>query len=168
MDKDEVIRVFPEIQKIKDESLREKVIAVWLEATGGNMEIVKKVIMPNAQRKISLADHTRRITQMAMAIAVVRRNVNMDWIIAGGILHDVGIAAEHKLDGGELKKNESLLEHDVGSVLLCSKHGLPKEVIHIVSMHEEEEGHKLEEAIILKHCAEIENEIAMLEKKRTE
>lgn len=166
MDKDDVLRVFPEIQRIKDESLREKVIAVWREATGGNMDIVKKIIMPNAQRKISLVDHTRRITQMVMAIAVVRRDVNMDWLIAGAILHDVGIAAEHTLEGGELKKSESLLEHDVGSVLLCSKHGLPKEVIHMISMHEEEEGHKLEEAIILKHCAEIENEIAMLERKR--
>ncbi|MCX8173412.1 MAG: HDIG domain-containing protein [Thermoplasmata archaeon] len=167
MDKDDVIRVFPEIQKIKDESLKEKVAAVWREATGGNIEIVKKIIMPEAKRKISLVDHTRRITQMAMAVAIVRRDVNMDWLIAGAILHDVGIAADHRLEGGELRKNESLLEHDVSSVLLCSKHGLPKEVIHIVSMHEEEEGHKIEEAIILKHCAEIENEIAVLERKRT-
>lgn len=166
MDKDDVIQVFPEIQKIKDERLRERVIAVWKEATGDHIEIVKKIVMPNSRRRISLVDHIRRITQMAMAIAIVRRDVNMDWLIAGAILHDVGIATEHRIEGGELKKNESLLEHDVGSVLLCSKHGLPKEVIHIVSMHEEEEGHKLEEAIILKHCADIENEIAMLEKKR--
>lgn len=163
---EDVVRVFPEIQKIKDDELRKKIIAVWMEATGGNMEIVRKIVMPHGVRKITLQDHTRRITQMAMAIAIVRRDVNMDWIIAGGILHDVGLALEHKIEDGVVKKNESLLEHDVSSALLCSKHGLPKEVIHIVSMHEEEEGHKLEEAIILRHCAEIENEIANLVKRK--
>ncbi|MGB9636304.1 MAG: HDIG domain-containing metalloprotein [Thermoplasmata archaeon] len=165
MENSEVLRAFPEIQKIKDENLREKIIAVWLEATGGNIEIVKKIIMPGAKRKISLVDHTRRITQMAMAVAIVRRNVNMDWLIAGAILHDVGIAVEHNLESGILKKNENLLEHPMSSVLLCAKHGLPPEVMHIVSMHEEEEGHKLEEAIILRHCVEIENEIANLERR---
>lgn len=166
MDDEEVVRIFPELQKVKDEELRRKIIAVWREATGGNMEIVKKIIMPDAARRITLLDHTRRITQMAMAIAIVRRDVNMDWLIAGAILHDVGLVAEHRLEEGVVKKNESLLEHDVSSALLCSKHGLPGEVLHIVSMHEEEEGHKLEEAIILKHCAEIENEIAKLAKRK--
>jgi putative nucleotidyltransferase with HDIG domain len=164
MDDGEFLRTFPELQKIKDEELRNKVIAVWQDATQGNIEKLKKITIPNAVRKITLIDHTRRITQMAMAIAIVRRNVNMDWLIAGAILHDVGMVMEQDSAGGDALR-VNLLAHPVSSVLLCAKHGLPHEVMHIVSMHEEETGHMLEESIILRHCVDIENEIAMLEKR---
>lgn len=59
------------------------------------------------QTKTSLLEHTRRVTRMAMAVARERGDLNMDYVIAGGLLHDVGKLLEYEKRGRHVVKSRS-------------------------------------------------------------
>ncbi|MCK4680639.1 hypothetical protein KAT82_05905, partial [bacterium] len=72
--RDEVRGILPELELIKDEALREKTIDVWIDAmeTGG-WEVADMPDIPFTllieDTDLSLVDHTRVVTQTAIAIA---------------------------------------------------------------------------------------------------
>lgn len=114
--------------------------------------------------KTTLLEHTRNVTRMAMAVARERGDLNMDYVIAGGLLHDVGKLLEYEKRGGEIVKSNSgdLVRHPVSGYGLTTEAHLPVEVSHIVIAHSDE-GEKVKrtpEAIIIHHCDFIDFEIA--------
>jgi putative nucleotidyltransferase with HDIG domain len=100
---------------------------------------------------------------MAMSIAKERSDMNMDFVIAGGLVHDVGKLLEYEKKGKKYVKSSygKLIRHPVSGYALALESGLPVEVAHIVAAHSVE-GEKVErsnEAILINHCDFIDFDI---------
>ena len=166
IDRSYIEKLFPELKEIKDKTLRESVIKAWLLAIEkGGWKTVDDIpftlLIPDV--KISLVEHTRRVTRMAMGIAKVRNDLNLDFIIAGGLTHDVGKLLEYEKKNGKTIKSRygKLIRHPVSGYHLALEAGLPLEVAHIILAHSTE-GEKVtrsKEAIVVHHCDFIEFEI---------
>lgn len=166
--KDQLERLFPELREISDPQLRESVLRAWelaLERGGWKAEELERIpftlLIPT---ETSLVEHTRRVTRMALAAARERADLNLDYVLAGGLLHDVGKLLEYENHGGAVRKARAgeLVRHPVSGYALALEAGLPLEVAHIVLAHSEE-GEKLKrtpEAILIHHCDFIDFEIA--------
>jgi len=162
-----VKKLFPEANQIRDEKLKEKVLKTWelaLERGGWQVNDLHRIPFTLlVQTKRTLLDHTRNVTRMAMAVARERRDLNMDYVIAGGLLHDVGKLLEYEKRGGKVVKSKSgeLVRHPVSGFGLTRETKLPLEVSHIVISHSDE-GEKVKrtpEAILIHHCDFIDFEI---------
>jgi len=170
--KDEVRGILPELELIEDDELREKTLDVWMDAmeTGG-WEVVDMKDIPFTllieDTDLSLLDHTRVVTQTAIAIgkAMVdyygdRMPVNMDYLVSGGILHDVGKLVEYRRLGDKIVKSEAGkdLRHPFSGTALAYKHGIPTRICHLIAMHakEGEGGRICPEAWII-HYADFVN-----------
>ncbi|MBN2620265.1 HD domain-containing protein [candidate division WOR-3 bacterium] len=161
----EIKILFPEISKIKSGILRRGIIDAWLLAArrGGWKRIDKIPFTLLTSTKRTLVDHTRSVTRMAMAIAMVRRDCTMDHIIAGGLVHDVGKLLEYEQRGRKFKVSAlgKLVRHPVSGYALVLEAGLPMKIAHIVAAHSHE-GDKVtrsQEAIIIHHCDFIDFDI---------
>ena len=159
--------MFPELQEIGDPALREGILQTWelaLERGGWEVsdlqEIPFTLLIPTQK---SLLEHTRRVTRMALVVARARDDVNRDYVIAGGLLHDVGKLLEYERRDGEIKKSRcgELIRHPVSGYALALEAGLPLEIAHIILAHsaEGEKVKRMPEAIIIHHCDFIDFEI---------
>jgi len=166
IDKSYIEKLFPELNEITDTSLRESVIKAWLLAVEkGGWEKIDDIpftlLIPDV--KISLIEHTRRVTRMAMAIAKARDDLILDFIIAGGLTHDVGKLLEYERENGKIVKScyGKLIRHPVSGYHIALEVGLPLEVVHIILAHstEGEKVSRSKEAIVIHHCDFIEFEI---------
>lgn len=162
-----IASAFPELKKIKDDDLREKIIELWNYAMEkGEWRSLEQIpftlLIPDVT--ISLVEHTRRVTNMAIAIADIRDDVDKDLIIAGAIAHDVGKLLEYELKEGKVRRSEygKLVRHPISGARLAYQKNLPKEIIHIIATHskEGEAVKRSKEAIIIHHCDFIDFEIA--------
>lgn len=156
----EIKEIFSEeLQWIKDENLRDKVIKVWLEATRlGKWEKLEDIpftlLLENSG---CLIDHTKRVTHLAKAVMTERdEDINQEILIAGALLHDVGKLLEYRMKNGEVVKSEygKKFRHPLSGALLAKNIGLPDEVVHIIYAHSHE-GDNLQrsiEAYIVHHC----------------
>ena len=167
IDKSYIKGLFPQLQDIKDSSLMKSVIKVWfLGIEKGSWKRIDDIpftlLIPDV--KISLVEHTRRVTRMAMEIAKVRDDLNTDFIIAGGLTHDVGKLLEYRRESGKIVKSDygKLIRHPVSGYHLALEAGLPLEVAHIILAHstEGEQVTRSKEAIVIHHCDFIEFELA--------
>ena len=170
--KDKLLQVFPEFELIKDNGLKEKTLAVWVEAIklgGWQVEDLDKIpftlLIPGTD--VSLLQHIRAVTQTAIQSAQVfgqfyRKNysLNMDYIVIGGLLHDVGKVMEYKRDGDKFIKSDygKLLRHPFSGAGLAIKHGLPEVIPHIIATHAKEGdgGYRCPESVIV-HYADFMN-----------
>jgi putative nucleotidyltransferase with HDIG domain len=165
-------RLFPEVSQIRDPKLAEAVLKTWQLAQKrscwkvDDLQHVPFTLLVHTTT--SLIEHTRRVTRMAIAVARERGDLNMDYVIAGGILHDVGKLLEYRKHGRQVVKSWSgeLVGHPVSGYALTRETNIPLEISHIVISHSEE-GEKVRrtpEAILIHHCDFVDFEIA----KRTE
>lgn len=162
---DEYIRkIFPEVDEIKDEALRGKVIKIWRKAMerGGWDEIESIPFTLLISTDKSLVEHTRIITRMAMAVADERKDLDMDKVIAGALLHDVGKLLEYERRDGRVVKSEmgKRIRHPVSGAALAMEEGLDS-IAHIIAAHSKE-GEFVErskETILIHHCDFIDFEI---------
>jgi putative nucleotidyltransferase with HDIG domain len=170
--RDEVRALLPELELIKDEGLKEKTLDVWIDAmeTGG-WEVVDMPDIPFTllieETDLSLVDHTRVVTQTAVAMAKAmygyygdRMPINMDYLVSGGLLHDVGKLIEYRRLGAQIVKSEAGkdLRHPFSGTALAYKHGIPTMICHLIAMHakEGEGGRRNPEAWII-HYADFVN-----------
>jgi len=163
--RDDYIReIFPEIGEIEDERLREKVVRIWAKAMemGGweRIDDIPFTLLITTDK--SLVEHTRMITRMAVAIARERKDLDMDVVIAGALLHDVGKLLEYKREGDKVIKSEmgKRIRHPVSGAALAIEEGL-ESIAHIIAAHSKE-GEFVErsrEAILIHHCDFIDFEI---------
>lgn len=159
---------FPELDQIKDTKLRESVLNVMVEAvelSGFSQAELEQVpftlLIPGTP--ISLITHTRAVLDTALRAADSlaqffgdRIPVNRDYLIAGGLLHDIGKFAEYKNDNGKFGKSDfgKLVRHPFSGAALAMKHGLPPDVIHLIATHagEGDKGYRTPMSIILHHA----------------
>lgn len=143
---------------IKDQTIKEKVINVWhTAATQGEWSSLDDVpftlLIANSGK---LTDHTKRVTNLAKKISEQRdEDLNVDYLIAGALLHDVGKLLEYDHSGPEIVKSDfgTRFRHPVSGSKLAWLEGLPDEIVHIIYAHSHE-GDKLPrtpESVIVNH-----------------
>ncbi len=161
MKRDKIIETFPEINAIKNQDLRNKVIEVWLNALeGARWERVEEIPFhfEIPKSNANLAKHIRAVTRYCMKTAEIMNeiydfNINQDYLIAGALLHDVSKVIEYRVEGGKSNIGNSIT-HGAYGVHLCLEVGLPVEVTHIVASHTNKMGMQTKsvEAIIVHRC----------------
>jgi putative nucleotidyltransferase with HDIG domain len=166
--KNDLIKWIPEFQSIKDSGLRTLTLKVWEEAMARGgwsvsdlLEMPFTLLIPN--RGVSLIEHTRAVTLTAMKIAGVLKeeykekiSIDLDVLLSGVLLHDVGKLFEYKKEGGKFLKSREgeLLRHPISGAAFAFKYGLPQEVIHIIAAHSKEGdgSRRTIEAVIVNHA----------------
>jgi putative nucleotidyltransferase with HDIG domain len=142
--------LLPELELIGDASLREQVIAVWLaalEESGWSMADLSRMpftLLVNPC-PVSFVEHVRAVTLTALAAARVfaeiygaRVPVDLDVLVAGGLLHDIGKLAEYEPLGDDAARQSSVgafLRHPFLGVALAARFGLPVAVQHLIATH---------------------------------
>ena len=153
-------KLLPEIGEIKDENLREKVKEIWEYAIkkGGwddfPLENIPFTLLIPTKR--DLITHTRMVTRMAISVGKTRGDVNMDYLVAGALLHDVAKLFEFGIKNSRVVKSEygKRIRHPVGGAMLAEKFDLPYEISHIIAAHSKEGEYVIRtpEAVIVHHC----------------
>ena len=183
----EIAELFPPLMEIKNESLREKIAAVWNEAittgcggkgwTFDELRAVKFTLLAG-DIDMTFVEHLNSCAWQCIAIADVLKKsfscgipVHRDYLIAGSLLADVGKPLEYDKDAsGKVVQGKfgQQVRHPFSGVALAFKHGLPGEVLHIIATHSHE-GDKVErsiESIIFHHADFVDFDIARFLGKR--
>ena len=166
--KDEVMAIWPEINWIKDEELKLKTRDSWVYAIEQSPlepkdleEIPFSLLIKNCN--VSFMNHKRTCVQLAVDIAkkMVKNfgdeiKVNMDILISGAILIDVGKLLEYEIADGELSTSDygKVVRHPFSGVAIAARFDLPPEVQHIIGTHSKEGdlGKRTVESIIVHHA----------------
>lgn len=166
--KDKVMNIWPEINWIKNKELKEKVLNCWVYAIENSVltiEDLTKIPFSLLLKdcKISFMNHKRTSVELSVEIAnVMKRNfggeikINMDTLIAGAILIDVGKLLEYEIKDGKLVTSNAgkLVRHPFSGLAIADRFAIPAEVQHIIATHSKEGdlGHRTVEAIIVHHA----------------
>ncbi len=151
--RDQVVEELPEINDIKDASLREKVIEAWCLALSKSSFTSIRQIPPAGNPGVMVlkrgdqTDHIRGVTRLAMKIAdefsenFPELEINRDVVIAGGICHDIGKPWEFdpenrkRWEGSPRKAGKPSIRHPAYGAHICLTAGLPEEIAHIATAH---------------------------------
>jgi putative nucleotidyltransferase with HDIG domain len=149
--KKEVLELWPELDWIKDEGLREKTAKTWEIAlersvlTAGDLNIIPFTLLCGPNLKVTFMDHKRSVVHIARDAGNKMNDmyhgelpVNMDVLISGAILADVGKLLEYVLDAnGKAVQGTygKYLRHPFSGVSLAEECGVPAEVCHIIATH---------------------------------
>lgn len=159
-----------ELNLIKDGELREKVIDVWEEGAlkggwkPGELETIPFTLLTETHG-VDLIQHTIAVTRGALGLARAIEGtytppftVNMDWLVAGGLLHDVGKLLEIEKHQGGYRKSRSgkCARHPISGAILAAGAGLPEEIINIIGCHAKEgDGRPQRLETVLVHQADF-------------
>ena len=162
-----VIKSFPQINEIKNEDIKEKTILALVKAieegkwTPEEVEKLPFTLLIKVPG-MTLLNHIRSVTEMAKAVAEIfnqhyEKKINIDYIISGGLLHDVGKFVEYtKNENGEIIVSHKgrLVRHPFYGAMIAYSVGLPSEIINIIALHSKEgdKNKRSPEAIIVHHC----------------
>ena len=158
--------IFPLLKEIENDKLRDDVVKCWeLAMHRGrwkNLEgIPFTLLLPQAG---SFIDHVNRVTAMAYAVGNERNDVDMDLLIAGSLLHDVGKLLEYERKNGVVVKSKQgkIIRHPVSGAALAHAAGLNDKITSIIASHSKEGEfvERLPETIIVHHCDFIDFHIA--------
>lgn len=147
----EIQALWPELEWIQDAELRKKVEVTWvlaLERSVLKPEDLHRIpftLLAGPDLKVSFMAHKRAVVHIARESGLKFREffgdqlpVNMDVLIAGAILADVGKLLEYELDekGNSFQgKYGEYLRHPFSGVSLAEQCGVPAEVCHIIAAH---------------------------------
>lgn len=166
--RDDVLRLWPEIDWIGDADLREKVVRCWERALELSPleprdleEIPFTLLVPDCPT--TFMEHKRCVVHIARCAAESMTefiggvlSIHMDTVLAGAILADVGKLLEYEKVDGEARQSHrgKLLRHPFTGVALAMECGLPDEVCHIVAAHagEGDMVRRTTEATIVHHA----------------
>ena len=159
-----------QLAQIEDENLRKKVVSVWVTAAedgGWTEEQLTQIpfTLLTETHGVNLIQHTIAVTEGAVGLAKAIEHtytppfkVNMDWLVAGGLLHDVGKLLEIEHADGEHRKSYSgkCARHPISGAILAAKAGLPEEIINMIGCHAKEgEGRPQRVETVLIHQADF-------------
>lgn len=168
---DEIFGIIPEFELFEDEDLKRRTALCFGAAMReGGWKAADLSEMPFTLLinpcPASFLTHTRAVTQSSLAIADTLREMypdapamhaDMDALLSGAILHDVGKMLEYaRTPGGEWVKSEQgkAMRHPVTGAALAREHGLPLIVQHMIIAHswEGDKDRRGVEAIIVHHA----------------
>jgi putative nucleotidyltransferase with HDIG domain len=151
---EDILKLWPELEWINDRSLREKTAKTWelaLERSvlkAADLENIPFTLLCGPELKVSFMAHKRCVVHVARASGEKMNKffgndlpVNMDVLISGAILADVGKLLEYELDkdGKAIQgKYGQYLRHPFSGVSLAEECGVPPEVCHIIAAHAHE------------------------------
>jgi putative nucleotidyltransferase with HDIG domain len=151
---EEIKKLWPELEWISDPDLREKTARTWEVAlersvlTADDLNRIPFTLLCGPELKVTFMDHKRCVVHVArdagMKMNEFFRNdlpVNMDVLISGAILADVGKMLEYELDASGKAvqgKYGQYLRHPFSGVSLAEECGVPPEVCHIIAAHAHE------------------------------
>ena len=167
---EQVKKLWPELEWIKDNSLREKTAKTWETAlkrsvlTTSDLERIPFTLLCGPDLKVSFMAHKRCVVHVARSCGEKMNEffttdlpVDMDVLISGAILADVGKLLEYELDkeGKAVQgKYGQYLRHPFSGVSLAEECGIPPEVCHIIATHAHEGDlvNRTTEAYIVHHA----------------
>jgi len=151
---DEIKKLWPELEWINDPELREKTARTWEVAlersvlTVDDLNRIPFTLLCGPDLKVTFMDHKRCVVHVARDAGMKMNEffrdelpVNMDVLISGAILADVGKMLEYELDasGKAVQGNYGkYLRHPFSGVSLAEECGVPPEVCHIIAAHAHE------------------------------
>ncbi|PLX13648.1 MAG: phosphohydrolase [Marinilabiliales bacterium] len=147
----EVYNLWPELNWIEDNDLRLTTQKTWelaLERSVLSPDDLNKIpftLLVGPDLKVTFMDHKRSVVHIARDAGNKINEmyhgelpVNMDVLIAGAILADVGKLLEYVLDddGNAIQGTYGkYLRHPFSGVSLAEEAGVPAEVCHIIATH---------------------------------
>jgi putative nucleotidyltransferase with HDIG domain len=166
--REELRELIPEVQMISNRALREQTLDVWamaMEQAGWEIEDLEQIpfTLLIEDTSVGLLAHTRAVTQTAVVIGDLIAEfyagdipINRDYLIAGGILHDVGKLLEYKRKGKKFVKSDvgRDLRHPFSGTAVAYQRGLPSDICHMIAVHAKEGdgGWRSVEANIIHHA----------------
>jgi putative nucleotidyltransferase with HDIG domain len=148
--RERLLQLMPEFNLIQDEDLREKTIHVWevaMERSGWSPDGLAQMpftLLINPC-PASFIEHVRAVTLTAYRVAELfaeiygeRIPLNMDYLVSGGLLHDIGKLLEYHTgaDGVTVQtRYGTLMRHPFSGAALAYEFGLPVEVQHMIAAH---------------------------------
>jgi putative nucleotidyltransferase with HDIG domain len=146
-----ITELWPELAWIQDDELRSKVTKTWELAlersvlTPQDLQTIPFTLLCGPDLKVTFMDHKRSVVHIAKAAGEKCNEfyhgelpVDMDVLIAGAILADVGKLLEYVLDAdGKAVQGTygKYLRHPFSGVSLAEECGCPPEVCHIIATH---------------------------------
>ena len=147
----QVLQLWPELEWIENEELREKTAKTWEIAlersvlTPDDLNTIPFTLLAGPDLKVTFMDHKRAVVHIARESGFKFNEffkndlpVNMDVLIAGAILADVGKLLEYVFDDNGKSIQGSYgkyLRHPFSGVSLAEECGVPPEVCHIIATH---------------------------------
>jgi putative nucleotidyltransferase with HDIG domain len=166
---DTIQRLWPEIDWIRCPKLRQQVTDTWIKALERSPlqaddlnRIPFTLLVPDCP--VSFMEHKRCVVHIARASAEAMREfmgralpIDIDTVIAGAILADVGKLLEYELGpDGKSRQSErgEALRHPFTGVALALECGVPDSVCHIIAAHAAEGDlvRRTTEAFIVHHA----------------
>ncbi|NIA22736.1 MAG: HD domain-containing protein [Proteobacteria bacterium] len=145
---------FKKIFDMMDNSeLKEKTINAWVTAAkegGWSTEKIDKIpfTLLTDTKGINLIEHTIAVTLGAYGLAKAIEStykkmpfeINYDFLLAGGLLHDVGKLLEIEESGDTYRKSRKgkCARHPISGAIIADRVGLPDEIINIIANHSKE------------------------------
>ena len=166
--RDELKDIWPEIEWIEDADLREKTYQTWEYA------LEQSVLSPDdltvipftllfKDCQVTFMEHKRAVVHIAVDSARAMQRffgdklpIDMDTLIAGAILIDVGKLIEYVMQDGQavVGKTGKLLRHPFSGVALAMRFDVPPEICHMIASHSGEGnlGKRTVESLIVHHA----------------
>jgi putative nucleotidyltransferase with HDIG domain len=164
----EVRKLWPELDWIKDSDLRRRTEHTWVRAfelsplqPDDLNHIPFTLLVPNCPT--TFMEHKRCVVHIARKSGESMQEfmgnalkIDMDVVISGAILADVGKLLEYEKKDGKTVQSErgELLRHPFTGVSLAMECGVPDEVCHIIAAHAAEGDlvKRTTEAFIVHHA----------------
>ena len=149
-DLESVYTLWPELSWIQDAGLRNQTAQTWALAlersvlTPEDLNVIPFTLLCGPDLKVSFMSHKRCVVHVAWEAALKMNKffekelpVNMDVLIAGAILADVGKLLEYELKDGKAVQGTygKYIRHPFSGVALAEQCGVPPEVCHIIAAH---------------------------------
>ncbi|MFO8234157.1 MAG: HD domain-containing protein [Bacteroidales bacterium] len=165
---EKINKLWPELEWIKDKNLRDKVEKTWslaLERSELNAEDLQNIpftlLVPDLN--VTFMAHKRAVVHIAKQAGEKVEEffgedlpVDMDILIAGAILADVGKLLEYEKKEGKAVQGPygKYLRHPFSGVSIAEECGIPPEVCHIIAAHAKEGDHvkRTTEAYLVHHA----------------
>jgi len=162
-----------QLAKISDKKLRDQVVEIWVKGCEigkwNSVDDLRKMpyTLLTDTRGINFIEHTLAVTDGAVGLAEAQTSnyrempykLDMDRLIAGGLLHDVGKLTEIEPDGqGGYRKSHSgrCARHPISGGILAGKFDVSDEVLNTIVCHAKEgEGRPQVLETILIHQADF-------------
>ncbi len=164
----ETLKLWPELDWIQDAELREATGRTWEVAlaesdlSAADLERIPfTLLVPDLD--VSFMAHKRCVVHVARAAAEKMREffgdelpLDLDTVVAGAILADVGKLLEYTMKGGKTVQSEMgrYLRHPFTGVSLAQSCGVPPKVCHVIAAHADEGNlvRRTVEAYIVHHA----------------
>jgi putative nucleotidyltransferase with HDIG domain len=146
---DDVYKLWPELEWIKDKTLRQQTAATWALAleksplTAADLNEIPFTLLVK-DCPVTFMEHKRAVVHIAKEAALKMKQffgdnlpIDMDIVISGAILADVGKLLEYEKVNGKSKVSDygKMVRHPFSGVGLAMQCGVPAKVCHIIAAH---------------------------------